>query len=142
VGEVVVRSRTGLSASVEVGQHRLVVDEPIDVGGGDEGPNPYDLLLAALGACTVITVQLYAQRKSWPLEGVEVHLSHERVYAQDCAECETHEGFVARITKSLALHGPLDADQRQRLADIAKRCPVQQTLTREIVVNQNLVAEA
>ena len=139
MGEVVVRSRAGLSASIEIGEHRLVVDEPVEAGGADAGPNPYDLVLGALGACTVITLQLYARRKGWPLEGVEVRLSHERIYAQDCAECETREGFVHRISKSLALHGSLDAEQRQRLADIAKRCPVQQTLTHEIVVQQTLV---
>jgi putative redox protein len=138
VGEVVVRSHTGLSATIDVGEHRLVVDEPVEAGGADAGPNPYDLLMAALGACTVITVQLYAQRKGWPLEGVEVRLSHERIYAQDCAECETREGFVHRISKSLALRGSLNDEQRQRLADIAKRCPVQQTLTHEIVINQTL----
>jgi putative redox protein len=139
VGEVVVRSLAGLSASVEVGEHQLVADEPVAQGGADTGPNPYDLLLAALGTCTAITVRLYARRKGWPLDGVEVRLSHERIHAVDCAECETRDGFVHRITKSLALYGPLDAEQRERLADIAKRCPVQQTLTHEIVVRQHLV---
>ncbi len=138
MGEVVVRSRTGLSATIDIGEHRLVVDEPVEAGGADAGPNPYDLLMAALGACTVITVQLYAQRKGWPLEGIEVRLSQERIYAQDCAECETREGYVHRISKSLALRGGLNDEQRQRLADIAKRCPVQQTLTHEIVINQTL----
>ena len=139
MGEVIVRSRPGLSASVEVGDHRLAVDEPVEAGGANAGPNPYDLLLAALGACTVITVRLYAQRKGWRLDDVEVRLSHERIHAQDCAECETREGYVHRITKSLSLQGALDAEQRQRLAEIAERCPVQRTLTHEIVVNQTLV---
>lgn len=139
MGEVIVRSLAGLSASVEVGDHRLVVDEPVEAGGANAGPNPYDMLLSALGACTVITLRLYAQRKGWPLEAVEVRLSHERIYAQDCAECDTREGFVHRITKSLSLHGSLDPEQRQRLAAIAERCPVQQTLTHEIVVNQTLI---
>jgi putative redox protein len=139
VGEVIVRSLAGLSASIEVGEHQLVADEPVPAGGTDTGPNPYELLLSALGACTAITVRLYAQRKGWQLDGVEVRLSHERIHADDCAECETRDGFVHRITKSLALYGPLDAEQRERLADIAKRCPVQQTLTHEIVVRQHLV---
>ena len=139
MGEVVVRSLAGLSASIEVGEHHLVADEPVAEGGADAGPNPYELLLGALGACTAITVRMYARRKGWQLDGVEVRLSHERIHAVDCAECETRDGFVHRITKSLALYGPLDAEQRERLADIAKRCPVHQTLTHEIVVRQTLV---
>ena len=139
VGEVIVRSRPGLSASIEVGDHRLVADEPVEVGGADAGPNPYDLLLSALGACTAITVRMYAQRKGWPLDGVEVRLSHDRIHAEDCAQCETREGYVHRISKSLSLQGPLDADQRQRLAEIAERCPVQRVLTHEITIQQTLV---
>jgi len=139
VGEVIVRSRPGLSASIEVGDHRLVADEPVEVGGADAGPNPYDLLLSALGACTAITVRMYAQRKGWPLDAVEVRLSHDRIHAEDCAQCETREGYVHRISKSLLLQGPLDTDQRQRLAEIAERCPVQRALTHEIVIQQTLV---
>jgi putative redox protein len=139
VGEVIVRSRPGLSASIEVGDHRLLADEPVEVGGANAGPNPYDLLLSALGTCTVITVRMYAQRKGWPLDGVEVRLSHDRIHAEDCAHCETREGYVHRISKSLSLQGPLDADQRQRLAEIAERCPVQRALTHEIVIQQTLV---
>jgi putative redox protein len=139
VGEVIVRSRPGLSASIEVGDHRLVADEPVEVGGADAGPNPYDLLLSALGACTAITVRMYAQRKGWPLDAVEVRLSHDRIHAEDCAQCETREGYVQLITKSLSLQGPLDTDQRQRLAEIAERCPVQRALTHEIVIQQTLV---
>lgn len=142
MGEVIVRSLTGLSASVEVGVHRFVVDEPVEGGGGDAGPNPYELLLAALGTCTTMTLRLYAQRKGWPLESVEVRLSHERIHAQDCADCETREGYLDQITKRLALSGALDEDQRQRLAEIAERCPVQRTLTREIVIRQSLVPQA
>jgi uncharacterized OsmC-like protein len=139
VGEVIVRSRPGLSASIEVGDHRLVADEPVEVGGANAGPNPYDLLLSALGACTAITVRMYAQRKGWPLDAVEVRLSHDRIHAEDCAQCETREGYVQLITKSLSLQGPLDTDQRQRLAEIAERCPVQRALTHEIVIQQTLV---
>ena len=109
MGEVIVRSRPGLSASIEVGDHRLVADEPVEVGGADAGPNPYDLLLSALGACTAITVRMYAQRKGWPLDAVEVRLSHDRIHAEDCADCETRQGYVQRITKSLSVQGPLDA---------------------------------
>ena len=139
VGEVIVRSRPGLSASIEVGDHRLLADEPVEVGGANAGPNPYDLLLSALGTCTVITVRMYAQRKGWPLDAVEVRLSHDRILAEDCAQCETRECYVHRISKSLLLQGPLDTDQRQRLAEIAERCPVQRALTHEIVIQQTLV---
>ena len=139
MGEVIVRSRPGLSASIEVGDHRLLADEPVEVGGADAGPNTYDLLLSALGACTAITVRMYAQRKGWPLDAVEVRLSHDRIHAEDCAHCETRQGYVQRITKSLSLQGPLDADQRQRLAEIAERCPVQRVLTHEIAIQQTLV---
>jgi uncharacterized OsmC-like protein len=142
MAEVVVRSSSdsGLSARAQVGEHQLTIDEPVSAGGHDTGPNPYELLLAALGACTAITVRMYAERKNWPLAAVEVRLSHERIHAEDCADCETREGLLDKITKNLILNGPLDAEQRERLAAIAERCPVQRTLTREIVVEQHLVA--
>jgi uncharacterized OsmC-like protein len=138
VADVVVRSLPGLAQNIEIRDHRLVADEPVDGGGADTGPNPYELLLSALGACTAMTVRLYAQRKGWPLEGVEVALHHERIHAEDCANCETQEGFVDRITKDLVFSGPLEADQRQRLAEIAERCPVQRTLQHEIHIEQRL----
>ena len=137
--EVIVRSESGMSAQAEMGAHQLTVDEPVSAGGQDSGPCPYDLLLAALGACTALTVRLYAQRKAWPLESVEVRLSHERIHAEDCAECETREGMLDRINKDLVLNGALDTEQRQRLAEIAERCPVQRTLTREVIVNQRII---
>ena len=137
--EVIVRSESGMSAQAEMGAHQLTVDEPVSAGGQDSGPCPYDLLLAALGACTALTVRLYAQRKAWPLESVEVRLSHERIHAEDCAECETREGMLDRINKDLVLNGALDAEQRERLAEIAERCPVQRTLTREVIVNQRII---
>jgi putative redox protein len=138
VAEVVVRSQAGLAQVIEIRGHEIVADEPLDAGGQDLGPNPYELLLSALGACTAMTVKLYAQRKGWDLDGVEVALSHDRIHAADCADCETRDGFLDRITKHLTLHGALDAEQRQRLAEIAERCPVQKTLTRKIVVEQRL----
>ena len=137
--EVIVRSESGMSAQAEMGPHQLTVDEPVSAGGQDSGPGPYDLLLAALGACTAMTVRLYAERKAWPLESVEVRLSHERIHAEDCAECETREGMLDRINKDLVLNGALDTEQRQRLAEIAERCPVQRTLTREVVIEQRLL---
>jgi uncharacterized OsmC-like protein len=138
VVDVVVRSRDGLAQSIEIGQHRLTADEPVTAGGTDTGPNPYELLLSALGACTAMTVRLYAQRKGWPLEAVEVALHHERIHAEDCANCETQEGYLDKITKDLTFIGPLDAEQRLRLAEISERCPVHRTLQREVIIEQRL----
>ena len=132
VTDVVVRSQAGLTQRIDVRGHQLTADEPKDQGGNDAGPNPYELLLSALGSCTAITVRMYAQRKGWPLESIEVALQHERIHAEDCAECDTREGFLDRITKLITLRGPLDAEQRQRLMDVSERCPVQKTLQHEI----------
>jgi putative redox protein len=140
VTEVVVRSLDGLQQSIQIRGHHLVADEPVDSGGTDAGPNPYELLLAALGACTAMTVRLYASRKGWPLEGVEVTLQHDRVHAQDCVDCETRDVYLDRITKQLTLLGPgLDDSQRERLAQISERCPVQRTLQREIIIEQKVI---
>ena len=130
--DVVVRSRAGLTQRIDVRGHHLMADEPKDEGGDDTGPNPYELLLSALGACTAITVRMYAKRKGWPLESIEVALQHERIHAEDCAECDTPDGFLDKITKFISLRGPLDADQRQRLMDVSERCPVQKTLQHEV----------
>ena len=139
VAEVLVRSLAGLTQQITAGAHQLLSDHG-PPSGADQGPTPYELLLAALGACTAMTVRMYADRKGWPLGVVEVRLQHDRVYAQDCAECDTREGFLDRITKHLTLHGELDDEQRTRLAEIAERCPVQRTLQREIVIEQSLTS--
>jgi putative redox protein len=136
---VVVRGSAGaLKQQNEMGRHRLVVDEPLSVGGRDEGPTPYDLLVAALGACTSITLQLYAKQKGWPLEAVEIRLRHEKIHARDCAECETKEGRLDRIHREIVLRGPLDETQRARLLEIANRCPVHRTLYSELHVVTSL----
>lgn len=138
---VVVRSESGgLAQTISARGHELHVDEPLQAGGTDTGPTPYELLLGALGACTAMTLRLYADRKGWPLAAVSVELSHSRIHAEDCAECETRDGFLDQIDKRLRLEGPLDAEQRARLAEIAERCPVQRTLQREVVIRQQLVA--
>jgi uncharacterized OsmC-like protein len=130
--EVVVRGNAkGFTQEIAVGPHQLTADEPKDMGGDDEGPTPYDLLLAALGSCTSITVTLYAQRKSWPLQGVIARLRHTRIHATDCAECETKEGKVDRIELDIEFAGPLSSEQRSKLLEIAKKCPVHRTLTSE-----------
>ena len=115
-----------------VGPHRLMADERVDAGGLDSGPGPYDLLLAALGACTSMTVRLYADLKGLPLTRTEVRLHHEKIYAKDCAECETKEGKIDRIERAIAFEGDLSAEQRAKLLEIADKCPVHRTLKSEV----------
>jgi putative redox protein len=117
---------------ITVGPHRFLADEPAAAGGADSGPGPYDLLLAALGACTAMTIRLYAARKALPLAHVTVTLEHSKIHAQDCAECETRSGLLDQIERAIALDGDLDAEQRKRLMEIADKCPVHRTLTSEI----------
>ncbi len=135
-GEVRV-SETGTGRflqNVVMGKHRLDADEPSSVGGLDAGPGPYDLLLAGLGACTSMTVRMYADRKGIALQGVSVLLTHDRIHAEDCATCETETGKIDRISRRIALLGDLDAETRQKLLAIADRCPVHRTLTHEVVI--------
>lgn len=129
----------GLTQAVAVRGHHLIGDEPLEGGGADRGPTPYEFLLVALGTCKSMTVRLYAQRKGWPLERVTVRLRHGKVHAQDCADCETREGKLDQIEADLELAGPLDAEQRARLFEIADRCPVHRTLTSEIVIRTRLL---
>jgi uncharacterized OsmC-like protein len=133
-GTVIVReTRRGLfTQEVIAGRHHLTADEPVNVGGLDSGPGPYDLLLAALGACTSMTLRLYADRKKLPLTRTEVRLRHSRIYATDCAECETKEGMLDRIERVITLEGDLDAQARKQLLEIADKCPVHRTLVSEI----------
>jgi len=120
--------------AITVGSHRFLADEPVAVGGLDSGPGPYDLLLAGLGACTAMTLRLYAERKALPLERVTVELSHSRIHAADCEDCETKEGMLDRIERAITLRGELDAEQRRRLLEIADKCPVHRTLTSEVSI--------
>lgn len=133
-GLVIVREtrRGTFDQEIIAGKNHLVADEPVAAGGQDSGPGPYDLLLASLGACTSMTLRLYADRKKFPLRRVEVRLRHFRVYAADCAECETKEGMVDHIDREITLDGDLNADQRAKLMEIADKCPVHRTLTHEI----------
>ena len=128
----------GLTQAITVRGFRLTGDEPLDQGGADRGPTPYEYLLVALGCCKSMTVRLYAQRKGWPLERVTVRLRHSKVHAQDCADCETREGKLDQIEADLELSGPLDDEQRARLFEIAGRCPVHRTLTSEISIRTRL----
>jgi putative redox protein len=122
---------------ITAGHHQLVADEPTPIGD-DAGPTPYDLLLAALGACTSMTLRMYADRKGWPLERVRVTLRHSRIHAKDCADCETSVGFVDQIDRDIELAGDLDDAQLQRLLQMADRCPVHQTLTSEVHITTSL----
>jgi uncharacterized OsmC-like protein len=124
--------------NISVGPHGIQVDEPRDVGGNDEGPNPYELLLAALGACTSMTVRMYAERKQWPLQGVEVRLAHSRIHAEDCAECDTKQGMLDRIEAEITFIGDLSDEQRHRLMEIANICPVHRTLVSEVQIRTRL----
>jgi putative redox protein len=134
-GTVQVRGgRSGYAVEIETASHRLAADEPLDVGGTNTGPNPYELLLSALGACMTITARLYADRKGWPLTGTIARLAHDRMHAEDCADCETKEGLIDRIAVDIEFQGSLSDGQRQRLREIAGRCPVHRTLTSEIVI--------
>ncbi len=131
--DVVVRGDArGFKQEIVAGKHRLLADEPESAGGTDSGPDPYDYLLAALGACTSMTIGWYARLKNLPLESIEVSLRHSRIYAKDCEECETKEGMLDRIEVEVALTGPLTEEQHARLMDIAARCPVHRTLRSEI----------
>jgi uncharacterized OsmC-like protein/alpha-beta hydrolase superfamily lysophospholipase len=132
---IVSETRRGrFQQEISIGRHRLLADEPAGVGGLDSGPSPYDLLLASLGACTSMTLRLYAERKSLPLDRVIVRLSHSKVHAADCESCETKEGMLDRIERAITLEGELDDVQRGRLLEIADKCPVHRTLSSEIEI--------
>ena len=132
--QVVVREtrNSKFQQTVMIGPHQMLADEPVAAGGEDSGPGPYDFLLAALGACKSMTMRLYADRKSLPLERATVTLAHSKIHAQDCAECETKEGMLDQIDVAIGLEGALDAEQRKRILEIADKCPVHRTLTSEI----------
>ncbi len=138
--DVVVRGdANGFLQEVVSGKHHLRADEPISVGGNDAAPGPYDYLLIALGVCTSMTVGFYARRKQIPLENITVSLSHARIHAKDCEECETKEGMLDRIDTRIKLTGSMTPEQRAQLLEIAAKCPVHRTLKSEI--NIRLLAD-
>jgi uncharacterized OsmC-like protein/pimeloyl-ACP methyl ester carboxylesterase len=138
-GEVIVSAgAAGYAVEAVSAGHRWGADEPVAQGGTDTGPTPYDLLLSALGACKAITARMYADRKGWPLKGARIRLRHSRIHAEDCANCETKEGMLDRVESELELLGPLADGQRERLHEIADRCPVHRTLQSEIDIQSRL----
>ena len=138
MSDVIVSSLSNLKNEVLYGpDHKLITDEPLEAGGEDAGPDPYTLLLAALGSCISMTVTLYAKRKNWPLQRVIVRLRQQRIHAADCQECaDATEGYVHRIERAVTFEGNLSEEQRSRLQEIAHKCPVHKTLTSEIVVSE------
>ena len=136
MSEVVVSSQQNLRNEVSYGAgHTFITDEPLGAGGEDAGPDPYTLILAALGSCISMTVTLYARRKQWPLENVTVRLKQNRIHSKDCQECvQMQEGYIHRIERSVTFTGPLSDEQRTRLQEIAHKCPVHKTLTSPIVI--------
>ena len=136
---IVKGTAAGFAQKVEIGSHHLDADEPVSVGGTDTGASPYDLLLAALGTCTSMTIGLYARKRRWPLENITVSLRHSKIHAIDCEECETKEGKIDRIELDIQLTGSLTEEQRAKLMEIAAKCPVHQTLTSEINIKSRLI---
>lgn len=135
---VVVRTEKGYRTEILANGHPLLADEPLRVGGTNAGPTPYELLTSALGACTSITLRMYADRKGWPLDAVEVRLRHEKVHCDDCAGVEGPGGRIDRFTREIQLEGALDEEQRQRMLQIADRCPVHRTLEKPALVTTTL----
>ena len=137
---VIVRGTAAdFSQKIEIGTHRINADEPVSFGGADTGSSPYALILAALGACTSMTIGLYARKLRWPLEKITVSLHHSKIHAKDCEECETKEGRIDRIEMEIHLDGTLTDEQRAKLMEIAEKCPVHQTLTSEINIKTRAI---
>lgn len=130
------------SQTISAGPHLLRGDEPVNAGGADSGPNPYELLLAALGSCASITVRMYADRKQWPLEGVHVELSYSGAHADDSAACDTETRMITGIEMEVSFVGDLSEQQLQRLLEIANKCPVHRTLTSRIQIRGTLAEAA
>lgn len=136
---VILRSAGTLRNDIEAGPHRLIADEPVEAGGTAAGPTPYDFLNAALGACTSMTIHVVAKREKIPVESVEITVTNDRMYAKDCADCTSTEGYIHRFTVSIKVTGDLTPAQRDRILTVAKRCPVAKTLMSEIRVDDVLV---
>jgi len=138
--KVTARSSTNVQVRIKSGRHEIIADEPLDIGD-DAGPDPYGLLLSSLAACTIMTVKMYANRKNWPLEDVELSLSTKKVHAKDCEDCESDPNArVDIIERQISFKGDLSPDQIDRLTDIASKCPVHRTLTSETVIRTEVLS--
>jgi uncharacterized OsmC-like protein len=126
--------------NITAGRHVLQADEPVSAGGKDAGPNPYELLLAAMGTCKAITLRIYAKRKQWPLKGVHINLSHAKVHAEDCVNCEAAGSLIDQVEVEIRLVGELSDAQRQTLLGIADKCPVHRTLSSQLRIRTRAVA--
>jgi putative redox protein len=132
------KAGNGFLVSINADGHKLVADEPSEVGGTDRGASPYEFLSAALVSCTIMTLHMYARRKKWPLESVEAQVSHGKIHAEDCENCQSTTGKIDRFDRIVTINGDLDAQQRQRLLEIADRCPVHRTLHEEVEIRTRL----
>ena len=136
---ITARSSGSFRVDIEAGRHKLIADEPASGGGTDAGPTPYDFLSAALAGCTSMTLHFLARRDSIPLEGVEISVTNDRMYAKDCADCTNHSGYIHRFDVQIRLRGNLTEEQRKKLLDAANRCPVRKTLTNESRIEDRLI---
>lgn len=139
MGPVIARGETGFRVDIEAGQFKFVADEPASAGGTDQGPTPYDYISAALAACTSMTMHFLAKRDKIPLEGVEVSVANDRMYAKDCADCASKSGYIHRFDVKIKLRGNLTDEHRRKLLDAANRCPLKKTLTNEIRIDEELL---
>ena len=135
----VIGGHSGLLQAISVGPHHLLADEPKTSGGSDAGPDPYELLLSALGSCTNMTLRMYADRKKWRLKEIRVVHTHSKNHAKDCVNCERPAAMLDRIERRITVIGELSAEQRQRLLEIANLCPVHKSLTSKIDIQTELV---
>ena len=139
MGPVTARSAASFRVDIDAGTHKLVADEPAAAGGSDQGPTPYDLISSALAACTSMTMHFLANRDNIPLEGVEISVTNDRMYAKDCADCTSKNGYIHRFDVQIRLRGNLTDEHRKKLLDAANRCPLRKTLTSEIRIEDKLV---
>lgn len=139
MGPVRIIAGNSFRTEIDTGSHRLIADEPVEAGGTGAGPTPYDFLSAALGACTSMTMHFLAKREKIPLEGAEIEITNDRMYAKDCADCASSSGYIHRFTVRIRLRGTLTPEQREKLLAGAKKCPVAKTLTAEIKIDETLM---
>ncbi len=131
----------GLFCNIDAGGHKLVADEPEDLGGHDKGPDPYLYLATALGTCTAMTLNMYATRKKWPVEQIKVDMTHKKIKAEDCEESESDKGYIDILERHIKVTGELDREQQERMLEIANKCPVHRTLMGELKIRSKLVCQ-